>query len=557
MISSITPKSPVVENGGGDAFGFRSGRNPGGHAFPYAVTRAPGFRFTSRVSTGIAEPQAVLSEAEEAFERWRRRVGFFLAPAVLITLWFIPFRGLSASASHLLAILAMAVVLWVTEALPMAVTALLGPTLCVVAGIGPAKEVFRTFADPIIFLFLGSFILVEAMMKHGLNRRLAFLILGLPAVGDHPFRLYAAFGVITTFLSMWVSNAATTAMMLPIGIAISTEVARRESQRLGTPIPFTRLPMATGIMLLTAFGASVGGLATPVGTPPNLIGIGMIQKMLGIKVSFFDWMRMGLPVAVLLGVCLVINFYFRCPVAPESLRGGSAWLEAEGKRLGAWTPAQRNVLIVFASAVVLWLLPGVLTLFFGPEAPSVLWMNGRMPESIVALIAAAVLFAWPLSWWRGEFTLTWSDAVRIDWGTIFLFAGGMALGEQMFSTGLARWIGDGLAGVFHAKTVFGMTVLFTGVAILTSEATSNTASATMVVPVAIAVAQAAGVDPLQPALGACMGASMGFLLPVSTGPNAIVYGSGCVPILQMIRHGALLDLIGFGVIVATVTFLAR
>lgn len=507
------------------------------------------------MSNDVSEHRAVLSAGEEAFERWRRRAGLLVAPVVFLILWWLPVTGLTVDAERLLAILGTVIVLWVTEALPMAVTALMGPTLCVLAGIGPARDVFRPFSDPIIFLFIGSFMLVEAMMKHGLNRRLAFLILGLPAVGDSPLRLYAAFGIVTTVLSMWVSNAATTAMMLPIGIAIVVEVARRESVRTGCHIPFTRLPLATGLMLLTAFGASVGGLATPIGSPPNLIGIGMMERMLGVRFSFFEWMRIGLPVSLILGVFLVANFYWRCPVTVESLRGGAGWLAAEEERMGPWTPAQRNVIIVFAAAIFLWVLPGVLTVCFGASSSWVEWMNARMPESIVALLAALALFAIPVDWRDGKFTLGWSDAVKIDWGTIFLFAGGMALGELMFSTGLARWVGDGLAGVFQAKSVLGLTVLFTAVAILTSEATSNTASATMVVPVAIAVAQAAGVDPIRPALAACLGSSMGFLLPVSTGPNAIVYGSGCVPLLQMVRHGAILDLIGFVVIVAAVTLL--
>jgi len=507
--------------------------------------------------SSAAEPRAALSAAEEAFERWRRRVGLLAAPVAFFLIWWVAAPGLSPAADRLLAILGLVIVLWMTEALPMPVTALLGPTLCVLMGVAPADKVFLPFASPIIFLFMGSFMLVEAMMKHGLNRRLAFLILGLRAVGESPLRLYAAFGGITTFLSMWVSNTATTAMMLPIGIAIATEVARRESLRRGVEVSFRQLPLATGLMLLTAFGASVGGMATPIGTPPNLIGIGMIERNLGVKVSFFDWMRIGLPVAVALAALLVLNFYRRCPVAPEALRGGTGWLTLEQARMGPWTPAQRNVVIVFASAVVLWLLPGVLMVVQGPQAPAARWMNTHMPESVVALLAALVLFMWPLDWRESRFTLGWSDAVKIDWGTIFLFAGGMALGEQMFSTGLARWIGDALAGVFQAKTALGITVLFTGVAIVTSEATSNTASATMVVPVAIAVAQAAGVDPLEPALGACLGSSMGFLLPVSTGPNAIVYGSGCVPLTQMMRHGALLDVIGFTVIIASVTLLTR
>ncbi len=512
--------------------------------------------FTERVSETSPESLARLSAAEEKFERARRQIGLIAAPLVGLLLWWAPLPSLTDPGHALIAILGLVVVLWLTEALPMPVTALLGPTLAVVVGVAPARDMYRAFADPIIFLFMGSFMLVKAMMKHGLNRRMAFLILGSPAVGESPLRLYAAFGAIVTVLSMWVSNTATTAMMLPIGIAISTEIARRQSERTGRPIHFTSLPFATGLMLLTAFGASVGGLATPIGTPPNLIGIGMIENTLGIRISFFEWMKLGLPVAVILGVLLVVNFYRRCPVDPVLLQGGSAWLEAERSKLGPWTAPQRNILIVFGLAVLFWILPGLVTLVTGSESSAVRWLNARLPESVVAMLATGALFAWPVNWRNNEFTLGWRDAVKIDWGTIFLFAGGMALGEQMFKTGVAQWIGGGLAEVFPAHTTLGFTILFTAVAILVSEATSNTASATMIVPVAIAVSVAAGVEPLKPALAACLGASMGFLLPVSTGPNAIAYGSGCVPLRQMLKHGAALDVAGFLVIVTVVTFLA-
>lgn len=501
------------------------------------------------------EIAAVLSPAEEAFERWRRRVGLVLAPVVLAFLWWLPVPALTQEAHRLLAIMGAVVVLWMSEALPMGATALLGPALCVVAGVAPAREAYRSFADPIIFLFLGSFMLVEAMMKHGLNRRIAFHILGLRWIANRPLRLYAAYGSIAIGLSMWVSNAATTAMMLPIGIAIATEVAGRESIRLGRPIHFTNVPLATGLMLLTAFGASVGGLATPIGTPPNLIGIGLLERAAGVRVAFFDWMRVGLPVALVLGAFLVVHFHRRCPVLPDVLAGSRDWLAGEERRLGPWTRAERVIAVVFGTAVVAWILPGVLGLVLGPQAPSARLLEQRLPESIVAILAACLLFAWPADWRAGEFVLGWRDAVKIDWGTIFLFAGGMALGEQMFKTGMARWVGDGLAGVFAVRTEVGLTILFTGVAIVVSEATSNTASATMIVPIAIAVAQSAGVDPLKPGLAACLGSSMGFLMPVSTGPNAMVYGTGCVPLLRMFRHGALLDVAGFLVIPVVVLLL--
>lgn len=506
----------------------------------------------------VSDPESLarLSPAEEAFERWRRRVGLVASPAVGLLLAWMPLHGLTAQGHALVAILGAVVVLWVTEALPMAATALLGPTLGVVFGVASAKEMYRPFADPIIFLFIGSFMLVEAMMQHGLNRRLAFLILNLPGVGESSLRLYAAFGVIVMTCSMWVSNAATTAMMLPIGIAIASEIARRSSALQGREVHFTTLPFATGLMLLTAFGASMGGMATPIGTPPNLIGIGMIERTLGVRIGFFDWMRIGVPIALVLTAFLVLQFQRVCPVEPGLLRDSGAWLAAEQERLGPWTRPQRNILIVFGTAVALWVLPGIVGLWGDPKGPFAMWLAARLPESVVAILAACALFAWPVDWRRGEFILGWREAVRIDWGTIFLFAGGMALGEQMFTTGVARWIGDGLVGIFPARTELGFTILFTAVAILVSEATSNTASATMVVPVAIAVAQAAGVPPLKPALAACIGSSMGFLMPVSTGPNAIVYGSGCVPLRQMMRHGIVLDVVGFVVIVTLVSLLA-
>jgi sodium-dependent dicarboxylate transporter 2/3/5 len=224
--------------------------------------------------------------------------------------------------------------------------------------------------------------------------------------------------------------------------------------------------------------------------------------------------------------------------------------------MGRWNRAEKAVMLVFGMAVAAWLVPGVVALAVGPEASVARLLAERMPEAVVSVVAVGLLFMIPTDWRGGRFVMEWRDAIQIDWGTIFLFAGGMALGDQMFSTGLARWIGDGVAGLFHARTEAGLVLLFTGIALLVSEATSNTASATMIVPIAIAVAKSAGVNPMKPALAACLGSSMGFLMPVSTGPNAMVYGTGCVPLLRMFKHGLALDVVGFGVIAAAVLVLA-
>ncbi|MEY2409642.1 MAG: solute carrier family 13 (sodium-dependent dicarboxylate transporter), er 2/3/5 [Verrucomicrobiota bacterium] len=498
---------------------------------------------------------------EERFERIRRFVGFALAPALFVGIWFLPVPGLDEPAHRLLAVIAGIVTLWMTEALPLPVTALLGPTLCVLAGAfipeagtSAVKQVFRGFGDPVIFLFIGSFLLAEAMLHHGLNRRIAFQILGLPGVGRSPFRLLAAFGAITATISMWVSNTATTAMMFPIAMAILHEMARRQSERTGRETPLARMPFATGLMLLTAFAASVGGLGTPVGTPPNLIGLGLIERSLGVKISFFQWMSFGMPLAVVMVVFLILLFARTCP-ADAGMAGGSAdWLKREKAKLGPVSRGEWNVMFAFGCTVLLWMAPGFMAVALDSRSEPVKWFDKHVPEAIAALIGALLLFGLPVRIQKWEFTLTWREAARIDWGTILLFGGGLALGDLMFSTGLAGWMGKGLAGALHAHSTFGLVALFTAVAIVLSETTSNVAAANMVVPVAIAVAQAAGVDPLPPALAACLGASMGFMLPVSTPPNAIVYGSGCIPLLKMVRHGALLDLVGFLVIVPVTTW---
>lgn len=501
------------------------------------------------------EPRAQLSLAEERLERFRQRAGLVLAPLVFLTLWVAPFSSLAVPAHRLFAVLGAVVTLWLSEALPLPVTALLGPALCVVVGVAPAKEVFRGFGDPILFLYLGGFLIAEAMLHHGLNRRIAFRILGIRGVGESPGRLLLAFAAVTAVISMWVSNTATTAMMFPIGIALLSEMARLHSRRSGREVKFTELRYGTGLMLIASFASSIGGLATPVGTPPNLVGLGLIRNQLGVEIPFFSWMAFALPTALVLLGLLVPHLYRACPAEPGLMAGSTEWIREERVKLGALTRGETNTLLAFLVTVTLWVLPGIVAVVAGTKTPVYRWLDAHLPESIVALLGATLLFALPVNLGRWEFTLSWREAVRIDWGTILLFGGGMALGELMFSTGLARWVGEGLAHALNAKSTLALVMLFAGVAILVSETTSNLASATMVVPVAIAVSQAASVNPILPALAACLGASMGFMLPVSTPPNAIVYGSGCIPLLRMVRHGFLLDLVGFGVIVAVTTWL--
>ena len=524
-------------------------------------------------------PEERISAGEQLFETWRKRLGAILTlPAFFLTYFLC--SGLRPEGRTLAAILAAVTVLWASEVIPLPVSALLGAVLCVALGAVPdepgksaAATVLAYFADPIVFVFIGGFMIARAMMLHGLDRRLALGFLSIPSIGCSPARTMVGLGLVTAAISMWVSNSATTAMMLPIAVGIlralhEVRVARGLARG---SIDASRWPFATGMMLMVAFSASIGGIGTPVGSPPNLIGIGLIRSTTGIDISFFRWMAVAVPLLLVMGPALFTLLYLLHPADKEADRTavdqdgeiakvaygdpvadtGSHLLDyirGERSKLGPWTRGQFNTLIGFGVAVTLWVTPAILQLpqlagfGWGP------WMSTHLPESIVAIGAAILLFLLPVNLSRWEFTLTWPEAVKIDWGTILLFGGGLALGSLMFKTGVAEAIGTALTSHLGVSSLWGLTGVSIALAIVISETTSNTASANMVIPVVIAIAQAAAVSPLPPALGACLGASFGFMLPVSTPPNAIVYGSGLVPLPKMMRAGILLDVAGFLII---------
>lgn len=495
------------------------------------------------------EPRERLSEGEERFERLRRRAGLVAAPAVFLLLLFLPLPSLSPAAHHLAAVMGTVVVLWITEALPMPVTALLGVTACVVLRVAPAKDAFAPFADPLMFLFIGSFILARAIFIHHLDRRLAFGVLSLRWVGGRPSRILFAFGAVTAFISAWISNTATTAMMFAIGMSILAFLYDNEREG-GSKISRR---YATGLMLMTSFAASIGGLATPIGTPPNVIGLGFIRQLVGVEFSFFKWTMIGVPVVLVLFVYLFFYLDRLSPAGVREIAGSAEMLEREKTRLGPWTRGQRSTLIAFLVTVALWVIPGIIALVAGDQSEVYQAVNRRVPEAVAAVAGAVLLFLLPGR--EGERAITWEEAVQIDWGVVLLYGGGFALGVLSFQTGLAEAVGRGLTGLLPVHGGLGLLFASTLVAMLLSETTSNTASANMIVPVVIAIAKAQGADPLEPALGATMGASLGFMLPVSTPCNAIVYGSGYIPLSSMMRYGILLDVAGVLVVTGLVHLL--
>src|SRR6185503_9592345 len=283
---------------------------------------------------------------------------------------------LSVEAHRLAAIMAAVVILWISEALPMPVTALIGSAACVVMRVAPARDVFAPFADPLMFLFIGSFMLAKAIMLHGLDRRVAYAVLSLRMVGSSPMRILFAFGAVTAAISAWISNTATTAMMFAIAMAILAfmrDAAKREGRRLDPRY-------ATALMLMTSFAASVGGLATPIGTPPNVIGLGFIRQLTGTELPFFKWMLLGVPTVIVL--LLTVFFIFRD--AGKDVRAGvdesARMLEREHERRGPWSVGEKSTVVAFCVTVFLWVFPGVLALVYGDSSAQYQAFTARIPE---------------------------------------------------------------------------------------------------------------------------------------------------------------------------------
>ncbi len=492
--------------------------------------------------------QQQLSAAEERFELWRRRAGLILGPLAGLAMYLLA-PELPAAERRLAAILVFVGIYWITEAIPLPVTALLGPVLCALTGVAESDRIFRPFADTIIFVFLGSFLLARAMAVNGLDRRVALGVLSARWVGGSPARIRLAVGAAAFLISMWISNTATVAMLLPIVAGLGAALERLFAAAGGESAGAGRGYVA-GLLLMTAYAASIGGLATPVGTPPNLIGIGMMHDLAGVRLPFFQWMLVGLPIALVMFAVLVLLLGRLHPAPVQRLQGLGDTLAAWQRELPAWGRAQTVTLAAFLTAVVLWVTPGALAVARGADDGLYLAASELLNEGVVAVLAASLLFVIPVRGTPLGGALEWKDAVKIDWGTILLFGGGLSLGSLMYSTGLAERLARALLGAGPEVSLWMLTAAATAFAIVISETTSNTASASMVVPVVIAVSQAAGVSPLPPALGATLGASLGFMLPVSTPPNAIVYGSGRVPVLAMVRAGIWFDVLGFLVTMA-------
>jgi sodium-dependent dicarboxylate transporter 2/3/5 len=461
-----------------------------------------------------------------------RPLPILLSAAAALAVALAPIPGLEPKAHHTLVILVAVAGLWMTEALPVAVTALLIPVLGLLLGVTEARGAFAGFGDPIVFLFFGTFLLTDAATRHGLTDRLARRVLSSEAVRRKPTRLLWAIALLGCGISAWMNNTATTALLLPLALTAERHGSRR---------------LLVGILLMTAYAPSLGGLATPVGTAPNLIGLRLLEQVTGQRPSFAQWCAMFAPLAVL---STVLTALWLRRGAGEVKTAAEPVVERESRPLSL---AERSLLPLFGVVILLWILPGILA---GTPLQGAAWLKAwqaRLPEPAVPMLGALALFLLPSGAPRGERILEITALRRVDWSTLLLFGGGLSLGAMMFDSGLARALGEGIFRAMPIGGTFGIVLAATLMAVIVSEMTSNTASASLVVPVVLALAQAAGVDPVKPALAATVACSFGFMLPVSTPPNALVFATGRVRIREMVACGALLDLGGVLLVSAWVT----
>lgn len=501
--------------------------------------------------SGQQAPRAATSPGEARFDRLRKGIGRIAAPLVFVALLAFPPGGLTPDGETMAAIAVATIILWITEAIPLAATALLAPAVAVILGVAPAQEAFSPFAHPLIFLFMGGFILARALTVWGFDRRATLWLLSRPVVAGSPARATVMIGVIAFSFSMWISNTATTAMLVPIALGLCTTMAEMCPSDSDTQRKHGKF--SQGMLLTLAYGASIGGVATPIGTAPNMIALAELESYSGTRLDFLQWVSFAFPTALLALIGLLVIGRMMFPPAVKRLEGMQDFVRGQLERLGAVKPAERRSLAVFAVAVTGWLTPAVFRLALGEDAQATVWARESLPEGIVAVVAAMLLF-WVPSGERDEqgeqrMLLTWREAVQIDWGSLFLLGGGFALSKLVFKTGLAETLAASILDSGGANGVL-LLVLATALVIYMTELVSNMATTTMLLPVLIPIAAGAGIDPIPVALCVTMAASFAFMLPVSTPPNAIAYGSGAVKIGSMIRFGAWLDVFGLILLVA-------
>ena len=470
-----------------------------------------------------------------------KTLGLWLGPILFMAMLLM---GQSQQAMPVDAWLVAAVGLWMavwwsTEAVPVAATAFIPLILFPVLQVTPVKTVAQSYAHPTIFLFLGAFILALAVEKWSLHRRIALTVLS--RTGTDGRKLILGFMIAASLLSMWMTNTSTAMMLLPIAASVAAMVAEKAS---GTSAESKRT-FQVALLLSLAYATTIGGMATIIGTPPNVLLAGFIEETYGLQIAFLDWMLIGLPLALVLlplGWVVLTRIAFTVDIA-ESKEVGDVIADMR-RQLGVMHASERRVGLLFLVVVFCWMTRSWLNDFSSFEGVS---------DAGIVMAAALLLFVIPAGDGSGQRLMVWEDVSRLPWGVLILFGGGLALAAQVSGSGLAVWLGESLLPV-ASLGVLVLIVAAAGLVVFLTELTSNLATAATFLPVIAAIAAQSGIEPLVLCVPVTLAASCAFMLPVATPPNAIVFSSGVLTIPEMVRAGFLMNLIALVALTILATF---
>ena len=455
----------------------------------------------------------------------RQKIGFVLGPAVLLAMIAMtPPGGMDATAWRAAAAGLLMAIWWITEALPITATALVPLALFPTLGIAPFPQAAAPFANPVVFLFLGGFLIAAALERCGLHRRIAIRIIGL--VGTRPANLIGGFMAATAFLSMWVSNTATVVMLLPMATSVIDAIERDASE----PGQYRNFSIA--LLLGISYAASIGGVGTLIGTPPTALLAGFMSESYGIEIGFGQWMLVGVPMVVV-GIPMTWLLLTRVlhPVGRVHLEGGKELFARQAAELGPMSRAEKTVAVLSTLTALAWVTQPIL---------SRVWTG--VTDAGIAMTGGVLMFLVPVDWKGGVYPLRWQDADRIPWSILVLFGGGLSLADAVQSSGLADTIGAGMAS-FGGLPLPALMIIITLILIFLTELTSNTATAATFLPVVASVGVGMGHAPMLLAAPAAMAAGLSFMMPVGTPPNALIFATGRLTVPIMARAGLLLNLL--------------
>ncbi|MDN3427704.1 DASS family sodium-coupled anion symporter [Microbacterium sp. APC 3898] len=500
------------------------------------------FRLFTNPGAGIPEGRDRAEDAGSYDERKKKRsyntpqlIGLFLGPLLFVlTLIFVNPEGLPPEAKAILASTIWIATWWITEAIPIPATSLLPIILFPMTGGLDVSSTTSAYGNDTIFLFMGGFMIALTMEKWNLHKRIALTIISI--IGTNTERIVLGFMVATGFLSMWISNTATAMMMVPIGLAIIYQVSDALKDDPSIDTSKENFGFGKALMLGIAYSASLGGIATLIGTPPNTLLAGAVNEIYGIEITFAQWMLFGVPLAwIFILVAWVYLVKFAYPQKLKHLPGGSEVIRQQKTDLGAASYEEKAVFVVFIAVALAWISRSFILDAFAPDL--------EVTDAMVGLIAAMILFIVPSKNRKGDHLLDWATAVKLPWGILLLFGGGLAIAAGFTNSGLSEWIGSQLIGLQGVNVLIIVLVVAALVLFLT-EITSNTATASMMFPIMASLAVALSIHPYALMVTAAVAASCAFMLPVATPPNAVVFGSGYLRIADMAKAGLALNIFG-------------